>query len=102
VLTVRVSVELEDRLDAIVGRDFLDTCDLYADALLLFERGVNNRVTEPVRGSGLHGNFKIGHLRHRPHSRHPHFGPEILRRVRSTTIFTASALTKLRRAHRSC
>jgi peptide chain release factor 3 len=36
-----------------MGRDFLGTYDLFADALLLFERGVHDRVTEPVRGSGL-------------------------------------------------
>src|ERR1700737_5107572 len=35
------------------GCDFLGTCDLFADALLLFERGVHDRVTEPVRCSGL-------------------------------------------------
>ncbi|HEX9571604.1 MAG TPA: hypothetical protein VF969_05055, partial [Burkholderiales bacterium] len=33
--------------------DFLGTYDLFADALLLFERGVHDRVTEPVRCSGL-------------------------------------------------
>jgi peptide chain release factor 3 len=36
-----------------MGRDFLGTYDLFADALLLFERGVHYRVTEPVRCSGL-------------------------------------------------
>jgi hypothetical protein len=36
-----------------MGRDFLGTYDLFADALLLFERGVRDRVTEPVRCSGL-------------------------------------------------
>jgi hypothetical protein len=36
-----------------MGRDFLGTWDLFADALLLFERGVHDRVTEPVRCSGL-------------------------------------------------
>src|SRR5258708_3643403 len=36
-----------------VGRDFLGTYDLFADALLLFERGVHDRVTEPVRCGGL-------------------------------------------------
>jgi peptide chain release factor 3 len=35
-----------------MGRDFLGTYDLFADALLLFERGVHDRVTEPVRCSG--------------------------------------------------
>ena len=34
-----------------MGRDFLGTYDLFADALLLFERG--DRVVEPVRCSGL-------------------------------------------------
>jgi peptide chain release factor 3 len=36
-----------------MGRDFLGTWDRFADALLLFERGVHDRVTEPVRCSGL-------------------------------------------------
>jgi len=36
-----------------MGRDFLGTYDPFADALLLFERGVHDRVTEPVRCSGL-------------------------------------------------
>jgi hypothetical protein len=36
-----------------MGRDFLGTYDLFADALLLFERGVHGRVIEPVRRSGL-------------------------------------------------
>jgi peptide chain release factor 3 len=31
----------------------LGTYDLFADALLLFERGVHDRVTEPVRCNGL-------------------------------------------------
>ena len=33
------------------GRDFLSTRDLFPDALLLFERGVHDRVVEPVRCS---------------------------------------------------
>src|ERR1700751_57325 len=36
-----------------MGRDFLGTYDLFADALLLFERGVHDRVTEPVHCKGL-------------------------------------------------
>src|SRR5207245_10539410 len=36
-----------------IGRDFLGIWDLFADALLLFERGVHDRVTEPLRCSGL-------------------------------------------------
>ena len=36
-----------------MGRDFLGTYDLFADALLLFERGVHDRVTESVRCNGL-------------------------------------------------
>jgi peptide chain release factor 3 len=35
-----------------IGGDFLGTYDLFAHALLLFERGAD-RVTEPVRCSGL-------------------------------------------------
>ena len=31
-----------------MGRDFLGTYDLFADARLLFERGVHDRLTEPV------------------------------------------------------
>ncbi len=30
-----------------MGRDFLGAYDLFADALLLFERGVHDRVAEP-------------------------------------------------------
>jgi peptide chain release factor 3 len=36
-----------------MGRDFLGTYDLFADALLLFARGAGERVTEPLRCSGL-------------------------------------------------
>jgi peptide chain release factor 3 len=36
-----------------MGRNFLGTYDLFADALLLFERDVHDRVTEPVRCKGL-------------------------------------------------
>jgi peptide chain release factor 3 len=36
-----------------MGRDFLGTYDLFADAPLLFEHAVHDRVTEPVRCSDL-------------------------------------------------
>src|SRR6516164_147149 len=36
-----------------MGRDFIGTYDLFADALLLFERRLHDRVTEPVRCNGL-------------------------------------------------
>src|SRR5437868_12700544 len=36
-----------------MGRNFLGTYDLFADALLLFEHGLRDRATEPVRCSGL-------------------------------------------------
>ena len=36
-----------------MGRDFLGTYDLFADALLLLERGVHDRVVEPVLCNGL-------------------------------------------------
>src|SRR6201996_9398036 len=36
-----------------MGRDFLGTYNLFTDTLLLFERGTNDRVTEPVRCNGL-------------------------------------------------
>ena len=42
-----------DAEESATGRDFLGTYDLFADALLLFERGVHDRVVEPVRCSGL-------------------------------------------------
>ena len=35
------------------GRDFLGTFDLFHDALLLFERGMEDRVVEPIRCSGI-------------------------------------------------
>jgi peptide chain release factor 3 len=36
-----------------MGRDFLGTYELFADALVLFERGVHDGVVKPVRCSGL-------------------------------------------------
>jgi peptide chain release factor 3 len=36
-----------------MGRDFLGTYDLFADALLLFDRGAHERVVEPQKLSGL-------------------------------------------------
>jgi peptide chain release factor 3 len=36
-----------------MGRDFLGTYDLFADTLLLFERGAGERIVEPVRCTGL-------------------------------------------------
>jgi peptide chain release factor 3 len=36
-----------------MGRDFLGTWDLLADALLLFERNAHDRIVEPVRCRGL-------------------------------------------------
>ncbi|HEX5452293.1 MAG TPA: peptide chain release factor 3 [Stellaceae bacterium] len=36
-----------------MGRDFLGTYDLSHDALLLFERGAEDRVTDPIRCRGL-------------------------------------------------
>src|SRR5277367_5745065 len=36
-----------------MGRDFLGTYDVFHDALLLFERGIHDRVVEPIRCSGL-------------------------------------------------
>src|SRR5205085_3655339 len=35
------------------GRDFLGTYDLFHDSLLLFERGVDDRVVEPINSRGL-------------------------------------------------
>src|SRR5881227_3276925 len=36
-----------------MGRDFLGTYDLFDDALLLLERGLGERVVEPIRCEGL-------------------------------------------------
>src|SRR5216110_3823572 len=36
-----------------MGRDFLGTYDLFADALLLFERGLGGQLVEPIRCDGL-------------------------------------------------
>jgi peptide chain release factor 3 len=36
-----------------MGRDFLGTYDLFQDALILFDRGAGDRVTEAVRCQGL-------------------------------------------------
>src|SRR5256885_8185318 len=36
-----------------MGRDFFGTYDLFDDALLLFERGLGERVVEPIRCEGL-------------------------------------------------
>src|SRR5512135_2923123 len=36
-----------------MGRDFLGTYDLVRDSLLLFERGLEDRVVEPIRCAGL-------------------------------------------------
>jgi peptide chain release factor 3 len=44
-----------------MGRDFLGTYDLFADALQLFARGAGERVTEPVRCEGL-DDPKLAHL----------------------------------------
>ena len=49
-----------------MGRDFLGTYDLFADALLLFERGAHDRVTEAVRCSGLDTRNCRGSCRKRP------------------------------------
>src|SRR5438876_8337249 len=36
-----------------MGRDFLGTYDLFRDTLLMFERGIGERLVEPVRCRGL-------------------------------------------------
>jgi peptide chain release factor 3 len=36
-----------------MGRDFLGTYDLFGEQLLLFERGTNERVVDPIRCTGL-------------------------------------------------
>jgi peptide chain release factor 3 len=46
-----------------MGRDFLGTMTYSQDALLLFERGVHDRVPEPVHCNGFDGP-KPGHHLH--------------------------------------
>src|SRR6267143_936274 len=50
-----------------LDRESRDPFDLLADALLLFERGVHDRVVEPVRCSGL-DDPKLSQLLPKPHS----------------------------------
>src|SRR3982075_1090124 len=45
-----------------MGRDFLGTYDLFDDALLLFERGLHDRVVEPIRCRGLDDPLLSRHL----------------------------------------
>ena len=49
------------------GATFSATYDLFADGLLLFERGVHDRVTEPVHCNGL-DDAKLPRLLPKPHS----------------------------------
>jgi len=51
-----------------MGRDFLGPYDLFADALLLFERGVHDRVVEPLRCSGLDAPRLPRAMAEKPHS----------------------------------
>jgi peptide chain release factor 3 len=45
-----------------MGHDFLGTYDLFADSLLLFERGLNDRMVEPLHCKGLDDNALDDHL----------------------------------------
>src|SRR5260221_9661043 len=45
-----------------MGRDFLGTYDLFNDALMLFERGLHDRVVEPIRCRGLDDPLLSRHL----------------------------------------
>src|ERR1700716_3720098 len=45
-----------------MGRDFLGSYDLFRDELLLFERGVDERVVEPIRCRGLDDPLLSRHL----------------------------------------
>jgi peptide chain release factor 3 len=85
------------------GRDFLGTYDLFADALLLFERGVHDRVTEPVRCKGLDDpqlapllpKQALGKLREEVEMAKglcPPFDPQAYREGHLTPVYFGSAL----------
>ncbi len=86
-----------------MGRDFLGTYDLFADALLLFERGVHDRVTEPVHCSGLDDpklprllpKEALAKLREEVEMRKglcPPFDPQAYREGHLTPVYFGSAL----------
>ena len=86
-----------------MGRDFLGTYDLFADALLLFERGVHDRVTDPVRCNGLHDpelarrlpGAALAKLREEVEMAKglcPPFDPKAYREGHQTPVFFGSAL----------
>src|SRR6202521_2393944 len=86
-----------------MGREFLGTYDLFANALLLFERGVHDRVTEPVRCSGLddpklprllpiQALAKLREESEMARGWNPPFDPEAYREGHLTPVFFGSTL----------
>jgi peptide chain release factor 3 len=90
-----------------MGRDFLGTYDLFADALLLCERGVHDRVTEPVRCNGLDDpklprflpKVALASLREEVEMAKglcPPFDPQAYREGHLTPVYFGSALNNFR------
>ena len=86
-----------------MGRDFLGTYDLFANALLLFERNAHDRVVEPVRCSGLDDpellrrlpKAAVAKLREEVEMARglcPPFDPQAFREGHLTPVFFGSAL----------
>src|SRR5881392_1632897 len=68
-----------------MGRDFLGTYDLFNDGLLLFERGLHDRVIEPIRCAGLDDSEMARGLC-------PEFDLEAYRQGHLTPVFFGSAI----------
>ena len=86
-----------------MGRDFLGTYDLFADALLLFQRGAGERIVEPVRLEGLadprlatllpaEALAKLREEVTMARELCPRFDPEAYRQGHMTPVFFGSAL----------
>src|SRR5271167_4668502 len=86
-----------------MGRDFLGTYDLFANALLLFERNAHDIVVEPVRCSGLDDpellrrllKAAVAKLREEVEMARglcPPFDPQAFREGHLTPVFFGSAL----------
>src|SRR5271155_3700169 len=86
-----------------MGRDFLGSYDLFANALLLFERNAHDRVVEPVRCSGLDDpellrrlpKAAVAKLREEVEMARglcPPFDPQAFREGHLTPVFFGSAL----------
>jgi peptide chain release factor 3 len=86
-----------------MGRDFLGAWDLFEDALLLFERGVRDRIVAPLKCRGLDDpelarrlpSAALGELREAVEMVRglcPAFDPEAYRHGHLTPVFFGSAL----------